>query len=146
MEIVGSTWKLTAGEILSVNDEGEADAETMWRSNNKRWKEAAKETEMFRDGCITVNNIMETKGGEFYRWNVSSSLIFYTDVILFPQNIHIIHCFSSFLNESNIQENHKKENWTILEMMSLSPSSTIHLVHDHGQDTWLMWSYVKLKE
>ena len=43
-------------------------------------KQQLKRLELFGEGCrTTVNNIMETKGEEFYRWNMPSLLICYID-------------------------------------------------------------------
>lgn len=68
--LIGSKCKLTAGEILSVNEEVEADAETMWHSNIKRLKKTQLETENGEVCRTVVNNVTETTGEEFYGWNV----------------------------------------------------------------------------
>lgn len=61
------------------------------------------------EGCRTVvNNITETKGEEFYRWN-DILVNFYTDFQFISTSGQINYCISLFLNECDIVEGHKVE-------------------------------------
>lgn len=66
-----------------------------------------KRLEMFREGGRTALSITETKGEEFYQWNMSLLLIFYVD-FNFTSRRWPYYSLYLFLNESDTVGDHIK--------------------------------------